>query len=312
MTRRPAVVLVTGAGSGIGRATALRLAGRGDHVVLLSRAAGPLTEVRRACTDAGAASVHVVVADVADDDAVRRAVREVVAEHGRLDGVVHAAGVVAYGRVEDVPPHVLERVHRTNVLGSVTVVRHVLPVLREQRRGSVVLVGSLLGSIVAPGMGAYVTTKWAVRGLARQVQVENRDVPGVGVTHLAPGGVDTPIYRQAANVLGVVGRPPPPVSSPERVAAEAVRALDRPRRHVRVGPTSLLTEVGFTALPWLFDALVGPLFAVAAQDPRERAGGEGNVLTPQPGLEGLRGGQGSAWVSIATTLRDRAVQVLKG
>lgn len=285
-------MLVTGASSGIGRATAYQLSRKGDSVILLSRSETALTVAASECLAAGAASADVVVSDVGDDDALCRAVTAVVERHGRLDVVVHAAGVVAYGRVEDVPTDVFERVHRTNFLGSVNVARHVIPVLREQGFGTLVLVGSLLGSIVAPGMSAYVTSKWGVRALARQLHIENRDVRAVSVCHVTPGSVNTPIYRQAANYLGVRGRPPPPVDAPEKVAKAIVRTLERPRPHVNVGISNAMTVFGFTVLPRLFDVLVGPLFSLAATERRQPASGPGNVLSPQPQLESVHGEHG--------------------
>ncbi len=296
------VVLVTGASSGIGRATAHGLSRCGDHLFLLSRSAGPLEETATECRDAGAASATTLVADVGDDDAVRDAVAEVVAIHGRLDVVVNSAAVVAYGRVEDVPVEVYDRVHRTNVLGSVNVARHVVPVLRQQGYGTLVLIGSVLGEIAVPQMSAYVTTKWAIRALARHLQIENRDVKGMSICLVTPGGVDTPVYAQAATSTGSVGRPPPPVDSPEKVARAVVRTIDHPRRVVDVGVANPLMVLGFTVLPRVFDALVGPLFSMAAQDRRQPATGPGNVLQPQPELEQIKGGQGSSVVSIAAQL----------
>ena len=77
----------------------------------------------------------------------------------------------------------------------------------SQGEGSRVLVGSLLGHIAAPDMAAYVLSKWGVRGLVRQLRVDNRDRPGVRFAYVAPGGVDTPIYRQAATYGDVTPSP---------------------------------------------------------------------------------------------------------
>ncbi len=141
-----------------------------------------------------------------------------------------SAGVVAYGRIERVPVEVFDRVVATNLLGSVNLARHVLPVLRDQGDGSLVLVGSVIGHIAVPDMAAYVISKWGVRGLFRQLHVDNRDRPGVRIAYIAPGGVDTPIYRQAATYGDSVGRPPFPVASPERVAARILAVADAPAR----------------------------------------------------------------------------------
>ena len=216
---------------------------------------------------------------------------------------IHCAGVVAYGRTEEVPVEVFDGVLRTNVLGSVNVARHVVPVLRRQQEGSLVLVGSVIGHIAVPGMTPYVVSKWAVRALARQLQLENRDLPDVHVAYLSPGGVDTPIYRQAGNYSGYVGRPPPPVSSPERVAKAALRLTRAPRSRRQVGLANGLMRFGFSAFPAAFDLLVGPLFTVAGKDRTEPVSASaGNVLASVPAENSLHGGQGNAALGIGRNL----------
>lgn len=295
------VLLVTGASSGIGRALAQQAAATGCHLVLVGRDADALDRVAERCTARGAASARPEVVDVGYDSAVANLIDGVLRTHGRLDAVVNVAGVVAYGRVEDVPADVFDGVIRTNLLGSVNLARHVLPVLRRQGRGHLILTGSVLGHIAAPHMTAYVVSKWGVRSLARQLQVENRDRRHVHVSYVSPGGVDTSIYETAANYLGVPGRPPAPVVSPERVAAAILRVLELPRHRTQVGPANGLMRFGFSALPGAFDALVGPLFAVAALDRTTKVGpGAGNVL--EPTAHAAHGGQGSAVLSVGRNL----------
>ena len=187
---------------------------RGDHVVLLARGARALTRVADACQARGAASTLALPTDVRDDTAVREAVADAVAEHGRLDVVVGNAGVVAYGRLEEVPVEVFDGVLETNLHGSVNLARHVLPVLRAQRSGALVLVGSLIGHLAVPDMSAYVLSKWGVRALVRQLRVDNRDRPGLRIGYVAPGGVDTPIYAQAATYGDAVGSTAVPRDDP--------------------------------------------------------------------------------------------------
>lgn len=300
------VVVVIGASSGIGLATALAAARCGDHVVLLARGLSALQDAAADCAGAGAASARALSVDVCDAGAVQDAFRTVREWHGRLDAVVHSAGVVAYGRFEDVPPEVFDRVIATNVLGPANVARAVLPMMRERGSGTIVVLGSLLGRIAAPHMSAYAVSKWAVRSLVRHLQVENRDAPGVTISCLSPGGVDTPIYLLAGNYMGHVGRPPPPVVSPERVADAALRLIDHPRRNVEVGAANRFVALGFTLLPRLYDALVTPLFEVGATDRRHPVpAGPGNVLQPTPEAYRLHGGQGSAVRSIAAAVRAR-------
>jgi NAD(P)-dependent dehydrogenase (short-subunit alcohol dehydrogenase family) len=310
VTEQAPVLLVTGASSGIGRAVAVRASAAGQHVALVARGRTTLDAVARECEVAGAASVMVLPADVGDDDAVREAVAAVVDRHGRLDAVVQSAGVAAYGRTEDVPPEVFEGVLRTNLLGAVNVARHVLPVLRRQQRGSLVQIGSVIGHIAVPLMSPYVLSKWGVRALLRQLQLENRDLPDVHLMYLAPGGVDTPIYLQAANYAGFVGRPPPPVASPEHVASVVMRRLEHPRKRTQVGLANDVMRLGFSALPGLYDVLVNPLFRLAARDldaPVPPV--SGNVLGPQEDANRLHGEQGGALVAI---LRNAARTVREG
>ncbi len=288
----PRVLVVTGASSGIGLAVAQQAAADGDHVVLVARDHDSLELAAKECERAGAASTMVVPTDIGDDDAVRRCVAQVVDRHGRIDAFVNSAGVVAYGRAEDIPREVFEGVLRTNLVGSVNVARHVVPVLRSQRRGSLLLVGSVIGHVAAPGMTPYVLSKWGVRALARQLQLENRDVDGLHVSYVAPGGVDTPIYEQAGNYAGWAGRPPPPAVSPERVAKVIRNRLENPRSRTQVGPANDFMRLGFSLLPGLYDVMVGPLMKLAAFDAtRPLAEHAGNVLASQPELNRLRGDQ---------------------
>jgi len=303
VTEPARVVLITGASSGIGRAVATQAARAGDHVVLVARGRAALDDVAVECEKGGAASVLVVAADVGDDAAVERLVDEVLTWHDRIDGVMHCAGVVAYGRTEDVPAEVFDGVLRTNLAGAVNVARHVLPVLRRQRAGLIVYVGSVIGHIAVPLMSPYVVSKWGVRALARQLKIENSDLPGVQVSYLAPGGVDTPIYAQGANYMGIVGRPSPPVVSPERVARAAMRQFDRPRARAQVGLANHVMRFGFTALPAVFDRMVGPLFGLSAVDRNQPVPPTaGNVLSTRQEGNQVHGGQGSALAGIGRNL----------
>ena len=303
MTPQGRVVLITGASSGIGRATAVRSACAGDHLVLVARGLEPLREVAAECETAGAASTMVLPADVGDDAAVKACVTQVVERHGHIDAAVHSAGVVAYGRTEEVPAAIFDGVVRATLLGSVNVARHVLPGMRRCDAGSIVLVGSVIGHIAVPMMSPYVISKWGIRALARQLQIENRDRSGVHVSYVSPGGVDTPIYLQAATYAGHVGRPPPPVVTPEAVARVVLRRLDHPRKRTQVGVANDLMRFGFSALPAVFDALVGALFPVGATDlTYDVPDREGNVLVSQSADNRLRGHQGNPVVGVVRNL----------
>ncbi|MGY2001781.1 SDR family NAD(P)-dependent oxidoreductase [Blastococcus sp. SYSU DS1024] len=285
----PLTVLITGASSGIGRATAMQLAGRGARLVLVARGRSSLEETADELRAAGAAAVMVCPADVLDEAAIAAVVDGAVRELGHLDVVVHSAQVMAYGRIEDVPKEVFERVVDTSLHGTATVARHVLPVFRRQGAGHLVVVNSLLGNVTTPVMGSYAVAKWGQLALARVLQQETRDEPGISVSIVQPGGVNTPIYQQGATWAGSTGRPPPPVFSAQRVARRVLATVENPRRIVQAGAFNPLITAGFRFLPGLYDVLVEPLLRRLAMAGDETEPTEGNVFRSRPEGNAIEG-----------------------
>ncbi|MCW2604720.1 MAG: short-chain dehydrogenase/reductase, partial [Pseudonocardiales bacterium] len=174
-------VLITGASSGIGRATAHALAKEGARLMLVARGIEALERTAAECRQLGADAVAVASVDFSEPDSGTEAVEATLARLGRLDVVVHSAAVMAYGRIDELPVDVFERVIDVNLHGTARIARAALPLFRSQGSGTLVIVNSLLGRITTPTMGAYVTSKWAQRGLARVLQQEVRHIPGVEV-----------------------------------------------------------------------------------------------------------------------------------
>lgn len=281
-------VLVTGASSGVGRATALQLAEEGVNVVLLARSPQVLQTVREECEQRGGRAV-IAVADVRDAAALDAAFAMARQAFGRVDGVVHSAAVLAYGRFEDVPAEVFDVAVETTLTGTANVARCSLREFRAGDGGSLVVVGSLLGKISTPFMSSYVAPKWGVHGLVRTLQIEARSTPGIDISLVSPGGVNTPVYYQAGTYLGRNGRPPPPVDPPEKVARAVVRALRRPRREISVGLANRLTVAGFRLTPPAFDLLVTPLMRAGGLSRGPVENSPGNVLAPLPAGEAVHG-----------------------
>ena len=281
LKRRPLVgrvVLVTGATSGVGRSTALRLAREGAVVVATARDAEALDEVRRADP-----AVHVVAADIADDDDRARLVAGVVAGHGRLDALVHCVGVGWSGPFEEMDTAQVRRVVETNVVATIDLTRLVVRHQLERGDGDVVIVGSAASWFATPSLTVYSATKYAVEGFTEGARREL--LPrGVRVHAVHPGLVATQFAaRSAGEVPGDVPAgtdrvAPGPGMSPEHVAAAVERVLVTPGVHNRAVPRALgLTRV--LKLPPLQQAmdllvgLAGPDIARLGRAVAERAAG---------------------------------------
>lgn len=235
MTRhRNRSVVVTGASSGIGRATAHAFARPGTFLLLTARRGDALEEVAGECRARGA-KVTVVPADVTDAGATKEIARRVVTEFGRLDVWVNNAAVVAYGQTEEMPAELWRRVVEVNLFGAYHGVRAALPWFREQGVGVMINVSSMLGSPPPPYQSAYVVSKQALRTLSDCLRQEVRDAEGIAVCTVLPGVTDTPMFGSGANFTGRQPQPPGPAIDARRVAAAIVRCADRPRPEVFIG-----------------------------------------------------------------------------
>jgi NAD(P)-dependent dehydrogenase (short-subunit alcohol dehydrogenase family) len=201
------VVLITGASSGIGRATALRLASLGARLGLAARTAAKLEGVAREVTALGAEAL-VLPTDVADRDQCRWAVEATADRFGRLDVLLCGAGISLRGAFADCDLDALERVMRVNFFGALYTAYWAIPHLKRSQ-GSLAAITSLTGKRGTPYYAAYGASKFGVQGLFASLRLElARDGVHVGV--VVPGFVDTPLR---GNVLGPNGQPyesPPP------------------------------------------------------------------------------------------------------
>ncbi len=249
-------VLLTGTSTGFGRVTAIELGRRGWDVFATMR-----NLERRAALDAAAAQagvsgrLHVSQLDVTDAASIAAAVPGVLsAGGGRLDAVVHNAGVAAAGAFEDLPEPELRRVMETNFWGVLALTRALLPVFRAQRRGRIVVVSSNSAYAGEPANSIYVASKWAVEGWAESLAYEVAPF-GIDVVLIEPGPYRTEIWSTTPRILpeGTAYRPyleqleravdervRTQARDPQEVAVAIARALAvrRPRFRVPVSPES--------------------------------------------------------------------------
>lgn len=188
---RDRVVLVTGASSGIGRATALAFAAAGAKVALVARRRALLDEVAAAAR-AGGADALVVPTDVTDAGAVAAGFAAVVERFGRVDVVVNNAGLLIPAMVPEIRREDLQAMLDVNLFGALAVMQQALAVMRRQGEGTIVNVASLAGRRGVSPVGAYCATKFALVGLTEALRTELHD-EAVHVALVMPGVVDTPM-----------------------------------------------------------------------------------------------------------------------
>ncbi|WP_250557223.1 SDR family NAD(P)-dependent oxidoreductase [Pseudonocardia lacus] len=287
------VVVVTGATSGIGRATALRLCAGGARVVLVARGAEGLAATAAECRGLGGQTL-ALSADVADAEAVERVAATTVERFGRIDGWVNSAGVEMFGAFLDAPLDEIRRVLDVDLGGCVHGCRSALSRMVPQGHGVVVNLSSILGIVAQPYGAGYTMAKFAVRGLGACLRQELRlaGVRGVDVCTVFPTAIDTPMWQDAANRTGRRVRALPPPLPPERVAAAVVRRLRRPRGETVVGGLlgrALLAQ--YRLWPGSAEWTIGIGLERWGLSPTKRAPSTaGNLFRPAPGPGAVRGG----------------------
>jgi NADP-dependent 3-hydroxy acid dehydrogenase YdfG len=192
------VVVVTGAGSGIGRALALNLAGKGSLLALSDVDEAGLAETVRQVEAAGVAKVRSDRLDVADRDAMARYALDVVQDFGRVNVVVNNAGVALAGDLADLEYADMDWIIGINFWGVVHGTKEFLPHLIASGDGHLVNLSSLFGLVAMPGQSIYNASKYAVRGMTEAIRIEMLAAGHpVGVTAVHPGGIKTAIARSA-------------------------------------------------------------------------------------------------------------------
>jgi short-subunit dehydrogenase len=234
------VIVITGASSGIGLATAEAAAEAGAKLVLAARSSDTLADIVGKLSASGADAVHVT-ADVADPDAVQQIAQAAITRFGGIDTWVNDAGVSVYGRLDEVSGEDARRLFDVNFWGVVHGSLTALAYMRD-RGGAIINVGSEVSDAIVPLQGYYSASKHAVKGFtdALRVEVQELDKAPIAITLIQPTAVDTPFPQNAKNYMDKEPKLPSPMIEPEKVAAAILEAAVDPTAERKVGAMAKL------------------------------------------------------------------------
>jgi short-subunit dehydrogenase len=298
------VVVITGASSGIGRETAVRLGERGASVVLAARNETALGEAAKEVERLGG-KAQIVVTDVAEWDQVERLAREAVNRFGRIDTWVNNAGVNEYATVEEMTIEEIERIIRVNLMGEIHGMKAAVPNMKRQGQGTIINVASILAQRSVPLHAAYGAAKHGIAGFTETLRLElEHEKSGITVTLVMPTYINTPLFRHSRSKMGVKPRPVPPIYEPRVVAEAILFAAEHPRRDIVVGGSGKLITLMHWISPSLLDRLMllgGLMFEQQKTD--EPDDGRDNLFAPVDGTGSTTGEFGQRSISTSPYTR---------
>lgn len=280
-TLQDKVAAITGAGSGIGRATAVLMAAKGCHLALSDVNETGLAETAAACLKYGV-KVTTRRVDVASREQMYAWAEEVVTDHGLVNIIFNNAGVALGATVEDMQYDDFEWLMDINFWGVVYGTKAFLPHIKTAGEGAVVNVSSVFGLIAVPTQSAYNAAKFAVKGFTEALR-EEMEIEGcnVGVTCVHPGGIKTNIARAAriTETKGMVDTKSTRdfekafITTPEKAAEEVVNGILKNKRRVLIGPDAIAIDLMQRILPTSYQRLL----EIGAKQRSKKLGGVGVV-----------------------------------
>ncbi|AFL49016.1 short-subunit dehydrogenase [Sinorhizobium fredii] len=286
-------VVVTGASAGVGRATAVALAGMGAKVCLIARQSQGLLDATAEAESRGANAI-AIAADVADASAVFAAAAECERRLGAIDVWINNAMATVFSPVAEITPEEVQRVTEVTYLGCVHGTMAALGVMRPRNRGVIVQVGSALAYRGIPLQAAYCGAKHAIRGFTDSLRAELiHEDSKIALTTVHLPAVDTPQFDWARTHMDAQPRPVAPVYRAEVAAAAIVRAALRPKREYWLGNRTSLIILGNIVAPSMLDRLLAWTAVEAQQTDRPaNPNRKDNLFTSVEGMHRTNGSFG--------------------
>ena len=283
------VMVITGASSGIGRATALEWARLGGSVVLAARSKEVLDRVANDCEQSGGRAL-VVKTDVSKEEDVNQLAAEAVNTFGKIDVWLNNAAVMIFGELNDIPNQDLQRILETNLFGSIYGARAAIKQFRRQEEGILINMGSIAAVIGQPYSTPYSISKGGVRSLGISLGQELEHYTSIHVCTLFPSIVDTPVFQNAANYSGHSINPPTSATPVREVVKAILKLTKHPKKEAFVGKRNLQLRLNRFLTPKLFDKIYRKTMEKIEFKEESVPKTSGNLFTPLPRQASISGG----------------------
>jgi short-subunit dehydrogenase len=283
------VVVITGASSGIGRETALYLAGKGATVVAAARREDALDSLVSEIEALGG-TAKVIPTDVSvweEVDALATGAREA---YGRIDTWVNNAGVLIVGEFEKTGLAEAHTLFDTNFWGELHGMKAALPIMRQQGYGTIINITSVMAKRAFPFMSIYSASKAALDKLTESLRTEIKE-PGINVCVIMPATIDTPLYNNARSKEGVAAKAAPPIYPPSEVALAIAECAVNPKRQMYAGRAGRFAAISNALLPGVVDKVLQAVGrpALLKKDEPKPSHGEDNLDRPSDDIPSTTG-----------------------
>lgn len=301
------VIVITGASSGIGKATALELAKKQDVIVLASRSEQSLGNVAKECEELGGIA-FVVPTDVSHEQEVENLGQKVIEKYGKIDVWINGAAVIAFGNFLEIPKKDFRQVIETNLFGYVYGARVAVRQFKKQGYGMLLNISSVAGVVGQPFAVPYSISKFGIRGLGISLDQELKSEKDIHIGTIILSTIDTPIYRKGANYYGKKIAPPVPVTRASKVAQAIVKLSKNPKERIFVGKQVWLMRLGRFFFPTLFDLLTHKIAKHNQFEKELTQNTSGNLYEPIPEMAMISDG----WANKQHKTKKNVRQVILG